>query len=186
MFLNRDLYFQMRAYNHVLSILRIHIERALGQLARRRGTLWRSSELRVAKAIVLVVACAKLHNLCVDRWIEENGEDRMYGSTSFELESILQHIDVPHMDPPPTDEAIVERFQNYQNGLISGRSARAAASGDRRVDDMHRIYQAGIRITDQQSLAGLPAIGNGMNEDDEGEGVHMEVDNIIEPWNVIA
>ena len=46
---------------------------------------------------------------------------------------------------------------------------------------MHRIYQAGIRITDQQSLAGLPAIGNGMNEDDEGEGVHMEVDNIIEP-----
>ena len=105
----------------------------------------------------------------------------MYGSTSFELESILQHIDVPHMDPPPTDEAIVERFQNYQSGLISGRSARAAASGDRRVDDMHRIYQAGIRITDQQSLAGLPAIGNGMNEDDEGEGVHMEVDNIIEP-----
>ena len=36
------------------------------------------------------------------------------------------------------------------------------------------IYQAGIRISDQQSLAGLPVIGNGINEDDEGEGIHVE------------
>jgi hypothetical protein len=162
---NRSLYLQMRAYNHVLSMLRIHIERALGQLVRRWGILWRSSELRVAKTVVLVIACAKLHNLCVDRWIERNGEDKMYGSLSFELESILEHIDVPHMDPPPTDEAIIERFRNYQSAL--GRSNRAATCDDRRVVDMHLIYEAGIRIVDQQSLAGLPAVGDGVNEDDE-------------------
>lgn len=143
-------YYQMRAYNHALAVLRIHIERAFGQLVRRWGILWKSSELRLQKVIIIIIACAKLYNICVDRWIAEKGEDRLYGSSSFEYDSILEHIDIPHTCPPPSDEEIMQRFSNRRNHIIDGRTLRAAPVGsndDPRIQDMHLLFAAGIRIT---------------------------------------
>ena len=164
----KRLYYQMRAYNHCLSSLRIHIERAFGLLVRRWGILWKSSELRLKRIILIVVVCAKLHNICLDRWILEHGEAAAY--SFFDNDDILEHVDIPHMSPLPTDEEVTNRFRNAMNELIDRRSARAAASADMRVHDMQLIYQAGIRITaNSQSLNGLPAIGAENGGQDEGD-----------------
>lgn len=63
------LYYQMCTFNHALSSQRISIERAFGQLVRRWGILWCANSSRLQNVSVIVLVCAKLHNLCVDRWI---------------------------------------------------------------------------------------------------------------------
>jgi hypothetical protein len=49
--------------------LRITIERAFGQLVRRFGILWCANSSRLRNVATMVLACAKLHNTCVDWWI---------------------------------------------------------------------------------------------------------------------
>jgi hypothetical protein len=46
--------------------LRITIERAFGQLVRRFGILWCANSSRLRNVATMVLACAKLHNICVD------------------------------------------------------------------------------------------------------------------------
>ena len=65
----KTLYYKMRSFNHTLSSQRITIERAFGQLVRRWGILWSPNSTRLATVSLMVQCCAKLHNICVERWL---------------------------------------------------------------------------------------------------------------------
>ena len=102
------MYYQMCTFNHTLSTQRISIERAFGQLVRRWGILWCANSSRLKTVSAIVLACAKLHNLCVDRWIQ-NG--KIAG-----MDSMVVTEDVPLHDgienSRPTDDEVANRLQN--------------------------------------------------------------------------
>lgn len=54
------------SFNHHLSMMRQTIERSFGMLVRRWGVLWRPVMCAFEKWSLVVLVCAKLHNLCVD------------------------------------------------------------------------------------------------------------------------
>ena len=133
--------------NHILSSLRITTELAFGQLVRRFGILWcyNSSHL---ENFSLMLVCAKLHNLCVDQWVLEvkKGDPTVpYGI------EIPQNEQVPGGDVLPSDELVMEIFGNKFQ-LLGDR----AAQNDIRVTLMENIYAAGIRITSDDDVLGLP------------------------------
>ena len=102
------MYYQMRTFNHVLSSQRISIERAFGQLVRRWGILWCANSSRLRNVAVIAIVCAKLHNLCVDRWITNGMNGREY--------SVGVNEDIPLHDgidnSRPTDDEVSERLSN--------------------------------------------------------------------------
>lgn len=133
------LYRQMLAYNHVLSSLRIHIERAFGQLVRRWGILWRNLETSLQDSVNIILCCAILHNICVTSWMRDHD-----GGTDGYSESIPEHDCVPHMCELPDDAQVMERMENTQP-LPEGVRAH---NSDMRENLMHAIYNAGISIND--------------------------------------
>ena len=71
---DKQLYYQMRTFNHVLSSLRIHVERAFGQLVRRWGILWKSLDYKLKTSVLIIMTCVKLYNICVNSWIRDHGD----------------------------------------------------------------------------------------------------------------
>jgi hypothetical protein len=142
---DKELYYQMRAFNHVLSSLRIHIERCFGLFCRMWGIMWKPLAHRLARCTLFITVCAKLHNLCVQHWMDTHA-----GSSDGYADSILPSIGVPHMATAPTDAEVVQRFTNQIN------SADRAVNPNARTEEMHRIYHAGIVLGDATALAGLP------------------------------
>ena len=136
---NPDLYNQMRAYNHVLSSLRIHIERAFGQLVRRWGILWRALEMRLTAAITIIECCARLHNLCVDSWLRDHA-----GSIDGFTTSIPEHTGIPHMSAQPDDTTVMSRLNNDENTEEQLRSMYSEV----RNEEMSKIFRAGIVVLD--------------------------------------
>ena len=61
----------MRSFNRTLSSQRITIEKEFGQLVRRWGILWCANSSRLKNVSLMVQCCAKLHNICVNRWLVE-------------------------------------------------------------------------------------------------------------------
>lgn len=142
-------YFQMRTFNHVLSSQRITIERSFGQLVRRFGILWCANSSHLNKVTVLVLVCAKLHNLCVDRW--------MINGRRGNLDLVGVNEDIPLHDGiennRPTDIEVVNALSNRYSGI----GDRAAVS-DLRTTMMLQIWSTGIRITSENDLVGLPTV----------------------------
>ena len=66
---HKVLYLKMRSFNHTLSSQQITIERAFGQLVRRWGILWCANSSRLKNVSLMVQCCAKLHSICVKRWL---------------------------------------------------------------------------------------------------------------------
>jgi hypothetical protein len=58
------------SFNFYQSRLRINIECAFGELVRRWGILWRKMEFAVERVPLIISACMKLHNLCVEHRLE--------------------------------------------------------------------------------------------------------------------
>jgi DDE superfamily endonuclease len=143
-----DLYFKMRTFNHTLSSQRITIERAFGQLIRRWGILWCSNSSRLKNVSVMVLVCAKLHNLCVDRWMINGRRGTLTGNSDL-VEEIPMHDGIENNRP--TDEEVATRLQNRYNEI----GIRSAVN-DCRVSMMEDVWQTGLRITDETALAGLP------------------------------
>ena len=149
---SKTLYYKMRSFNHTLSSQRITIERAFGQLVRRWGILWGPNSARLSKVSLMVQCCAKLHNICVERWLI-NG--RRTGLDAVDqLENIPDQMNIENADRPE-DAEVAMRLTNRYVG-IGTRAARC----DIRTDMMNMIWDTGLRITSSEDLVGLPIIGD--------------------------
>jgi hypothetical protein len=156
-----DLYYQMRAFNHVLSSLRIHIERAFGMLVRQWGIMWSPLAYRLKDATLIITACAMLHNVGVDRWLLEHGLD----ACGYDMR-ISGHEEIPNMLYPPTDAEIAARFDNRANDIEVQRVLRTQVPNTtQRTDQMALIREHGIIVAGPQSLEGLPGNRIGVDID---------------------
>jgi DDE superfamily endonuclease len=152
----RTLYLKMRTFNHVLSSQRITIERAFGQLVRRWGILWCANSCRLKNVSLMVQCCAKLHNICVERWVKNGSRS---GFTNYnEVEIIPEHVNVD-IATLPTDEDVANRLNNHYRGI-----GERAANSDLRAKMMERIWRTGLQITCENDLIGLPSIEDGQEE----------------------
>jgi DDE superfamily endonuclease len=107
----KTLYFKMRTFNHVLFSQRITIERAFRQLVRRWGILWCANSSRLKDVSLMVQCCAKLHNVCVERWVKDG---RRTGFTDYnEVEIIPEHVNVD-IGTLPTDEDAQQQLPSHQ------------------------------------------------------------------------
>ena len=146
----KTLYYKMRTFNHVLSSQRITIERAFGQLVRRWGILWCPNSSRLKNVSLMVQCCAKLHNVCVNRWII-NGKNNNFESSS-RFEDIPEHVNIDSI-VRPTDAEVADRLNNRYVDI-----GLRAAQCDLRVSMMNMIWNTGLRITCDHDLVGLPVI----------------------------
>lgn len=91
----------MDSFNFYLSQLRINIECAFGILVRRWGVLWRPLEFSHERQPKLIMACALLHNFCMDN----NGtraEQISRDSRSHVLSAHQQELGYPAMSKDGT------------------------------------------------------------------------------------
>ena len=97
----------------------------------------------------MIQCCAKLHNICVDRWLKDGRHGGF--NHDVELEVIPDHVDV---DVPiaPTDEAVATRLGNRYTGI-----GLKAVTCDLRISMMNMIWDTGLRITCEADLTGLPS-----------------------------
>ena len=146
----KTLYYKMRTFNHVLSSQRITIERAFGQLVRRWGILWCANSSRLKNVSLMVQCCAKLHNVCVERWIKNGRQHHI--NTTHQQEEIPEHVNIDSAYRP-TDAEVINRLDNRYAGI-----GVRAASNDLRISMMNMIWDTGLRITHEQDLVGLPVI----------------------------
>ena len=145
------LYYKMRSFNHTLSSQRITIERAFGQLVRRWGILWSANSGRLKNVSLMIQCCAKLHNMCVDRWLIEGKKGGVDVATVLEIVPDQMNIDDAIR---PDDDEVMERLGNRYLGI----GVRAAKS-DLRIIMMNMIWETGLRITSSDDLIDLPTIG---------------------------
>lgn len=146
---NNRSYYIMRTFNHVLSSQRISIERAFGQLVRRWGILWCANSSRLASVSVIVLVCAKLHNICVDRWMINASVGSMAGAG--DVEDIPLHDGIDNCRP--TDAEVANRLHNKYSETSS-----TANFSDLRNVMAQNIWDTGLRITSESDLIGLPLI----------------------------
>jgi nuclease HARBI1 len=83
---NPELYKKMRAFNQVLSSQRITVERAFGILVRRFGCFWSTFEGDAYTSQLMIIVCAKLHNICVARWKQQHPD--------MPVPDVPEHMDV--------------------------------------------------------------------------------------------
>ena len=69
---NPQHYLKLRAFNNILSSQRITIERAFGILVRKWGILWKPLGYSLRVNTLITMVCAKLHNVCVNRWMKKH------------------------------------------------------------------------------------------------------------------
>ena len=86
---------------------------------------------------VIVLVCAKLHNLCVDRWI---------------INGRRNNVDILG-NRRPSDLEVSLRLNNRYSEI----STRAVAC-DLRNSMTEKIWDSGLRITSENDLVGLPTI----------------------------
>ena len=98
----------------------------------------------------MVQCCAKLHNVCVERWLK-NGRVHNF-DTSVEQEVIPEHVNIDS-ESRPIDAEVTNRLNNRYTGI-----GVRAVSCDLRVSMMNMIWDTGLRITDSQDLVGLPTV----------------------------
>lgn len=153
---NMELYLQMRAFNHVLSSLRIHIERAFGMLIRRWGILWKEMELKLENVVTILMSCVRLHNWCIDDWlVDHDSTDTMNIDGSIQL--LGTGVDLQMADEEGVALELLTN-QNDRNEEEMNQNVRAAAfnpNTDLRVIEMHKIRLNGI-VIDEEGLVGLP------------------------------
>ena len=98
----------------------------------------------------MVQCCAKLHNVCVNRWII-NGKNNNFESSS-RFEDIPEHVNIDSI-VRPTDAEVADRLNNRYVDI-----GLRAAQCDLRVSMMNMIWNTGLRITCDHDLVGLPVI----------------------------
>jgi hypothetical protein len=96
----------------------------------------------------MVQCSAKLHNICVERWLKSG---RTHTSPRSEMEVVPDHVNI---DSPfrPTDADVIDSSLCY-TGI-----AQRAVTCDTRVRMMNLIRGTGLQIMGQNDLIGLPLI----------------------------
>lgn len=117
-------FLKMVVFNHVFCGQRVTIERAFGQLVRRFGILWKRIDLDLDHVPTIILTCAKLHNVCVERWIAEHcpGFPHAYGP------DILEHVDIPGATGNESDDIIFARLKakyDHIEAMIASRQCDA-------------------------------------------------------------
>ena len=97
-----------------------------------------------------VQCCAKLHNVCVKRWLK-NGRVHNFDA-SVEQEVIPEHVNIDS-ESRPTDAEVTNTLNNRYPGI-----GVRAVSCDLKVSMVNMIWDTGLRITDSQDLVGLPTV----------------------------
>ena len=130
-----DLYLRMRTFNNVLSSQRITVERAFGMLVRRWGCFWSAFERRERQALLMIMVCVKLHNICILRWMTNN-PDKIPSDSDLDLpEYNVDEDDI-------TEEEMLQRLENKYVG-----APRRAKQNLVRLQLVQSIHDAGIRFT---------------------------------------
>lgn len=147
---------KMKSFNHIMSSQRITIERAFGMFVRKWGILWRSLEYSEEINILIVIVCAKLHNICIDSWKKQGKErdfifDQDARRTQMrrrsqdarecfdDLSMELEEIDVP------TDNAVLQMFNNY----VKPKCQAARVDSKKRVCLVSKIFDEGFFYNSQ-------------------------------------
>lgn len=107
---------------------------------------------------LMIQCCAKLHNICVERWLESGRRNGFDNNT--ELEVVPEHVNVD-IPIPPTDEEVRTRLSNRYTGI-----GVRAANNDLRSSMMNMIWDTGLRITCEADLIGLPSVEEEERVDD--------------------
>ena len=114
-------YRKMRAFCHILSSQRITIERAFGMFIRKFGIMWRAMEYGVEINTLIVMVCAKLHNLCIDEWKRKGKSSDFIFANQERRRSQQETANTAHeawdvVDLElPTDAAVRLMMDNYQH-----------------------------------------------------------------------
>lgn len=98
----------------------------------------------------MVQCCAKLHNICVNRWLVDGRRGGIDVATQLEI--IPEQMNMDELYRPDDDE-VAERLTNRYLGI----GIRAARS-DLRVEMMELILGTGLRIVSEEDLVGLPPV----------------------------
>ena len=140
---NPELYARMRAFNFVLSQQRITVERAFGILVRRWGILWTAFERLEVPSLLMIIACVKLHNICVARW-------KINNPGSVETDDAPQHSNIPGAiwGGSVPEEAMnlvdTEVIDRLENKYVDAGAPRRAGNNAIRVKFSEDIKNAGI------------------------------------------
>jgi hypothetical protein len=133
---DEKMYKNMKIYNLLLSGQRVTIERAFGQLVRRWGILWKSIECKRKHVSLIVIVCAKLHNLCVQSWLnaKKSDNDQMI---------IEEHADIAELYLP-SDDQVVQGLNNINNVL--NEITEMDMVDDRRISFFTNIVGSGLQL----------------------------------------
>ncbi len=157
---SEEKYSKMKAFNFLLSSQRITIERAFGMLVRKFGILWKPLEHSLALNIRIIFVCAKLHNFCIQSWLQKNpfveeisqieetylsarNESSLFMRWAFHDGSIHNNVnedDVMEEDDGPNDADVMWMMENK---LPS--EARSSCSHQKKWQMTQSIYDHGIR-----------------------------------------
>ncbi len=77
----KDLTVEQDAFNFYLSRQRQCIERAFGMLVGRFGIFWRPLKINMSRIPLVISVCAKLHNICVDRFHYQKNIDTFHNNS---------------------------------------------------------------------------------------------------------
>lgn len=133
-------YLKMRAFNHILSSQRITVERAFGLLVRRFGCLWSAFEKGEENALLMVIVCVKLHNICIERWRIENPTK----TNPTDLE-VPDHFELPD-GLAVLDKEVADRLENKYPG-----APKRAKQNQIRLGFCNSIYGNGIRFENDEN-----------------------------------
>ena len=115
-------YGKMRVFCHLLSSQRITIERAFGMFVRKFGIMWRAMEFGIELNTLIIMVCAKLHNLSIDDWKKKGkqadfifqNEERRRGQREAAFRNTGHEEWEEDEVEVPTDEAVRLMMSNYQ------------------------------------------------------------------------
>jgi DDE superfamily endonuclease len=169
-------YWKMRAFNFEISSERITVERVLGMLVLRFDMLWKAIEIDMLKVLTIFRVMCKLHNFCIDRFMQENPvADAHFNVQPVEAnilplgndEILFRTFDVTRglvdVGEQPTDEEVMAALDTslVQNLVITqcenrtreiGRRQRLSMINDRRKVLTDDLYRLGIRYSKEQEI----------------------------------
>jgi hypothetical protein len=139
-------YEKMRVFCHLLSSQRITIERGFGMFLRKFGIMWRAMEFGIQTNTLIVMVCAKLHNLSIDDWKKKGkqadfifqNQERRCGQREARNTAHEQWED--DEVELPTDEAVREMMHNY----IRAPTRACPNDSDKRIALKEEMYNHGL------------------------------------------
>lgn len=150
---SEEKYEQMKAFNNFLSSQRITIERAFGLYIRKWGILWKPLEYDLVTNTLIVIVCAKLHNVSINHWFKHGYKADQIAESEANYKQqkdagIFMGWGQEHLYDP-----FEEHYNNslvaqlYGNHLPNDPTNRIVSQ--RKMEIMHGLYEKGFRYNVQ-------------------------------------